>query len=117
MFTPKRLVSVGIGVVLILFGAWLTRSATDLAWPDYFYNHETFINPTEETKAADLKKNNEWMDQEWRYELAGLTCIGVGSAFVLFTISGMLRSRSKKVVVPQVQPSQESAGGSPAPSA
>ena len=117
MLTPKRLVSAGIGLVLILFGAWLTRSAQELAWPNFFVNHETLINPTEETKAADMKKNGEWMDQEWRYEMAGLGCVGVGSAFVLLTISSMLRSRTKKVVGAQVQPPQESAGGSPAPSA
>ena len=117
MLTPKRLVSAGIGLVLILFGAWLTRSAQDLAWPKFFVNHETLINPTEETKAADMKKNGEWMNQEWRYEMAGLACVGVGSAIVLLTVSSMLRSRTKKVVGLQVQPPQESAGGSPAPSA
>jgi len=116
MLTPKRLVSAGIGLVLILFGAWLTRSAQDLAWPKFFVNHETLINPTEETKAADMKKNSEWMNQEWRYEMAGLGCVGVGSAIVLLTISSMLRSRTKKVVGLQAQPPQESAGGSPAPS-
>ena len=83
MLTPKLLVSAGIGLVLILFGAWLALSAQDLAWPKFFVNHETLINPTEETKAADMKKNGEWMDQEWRYEMAGLACVGVGSAIVL----------------------------------
>jgi len=117
MLTPKRLVSAGIGLVLILFGAWLTRSAQDLAWPKFFVNHETLINPTEETKAADMKKNGEWMNLEWRYEMAGIASVGVGSAIVLLTISSMLRSRTKKVVGLQVQPPQESAGGSPAPSA
>ena len=117
MLTPKRLVSAGIGLVLILFGAWLTRSAQDLAWPKFFVNHETFINPTEETKAADMKKNVEWMNQEWRYEMAGLACVGTGSAIVLLIISSMMRSRTKKVVGLQVQPPQESAGGSPTPSA
>ena len=117
MFTPKRLVSAGIGLVLILFGAWLARSATDLAFPKLFVNHETLINPTEETKAADTKKNMEWMDWEWRYEIAGLACVGAGSAIVLLTISSMLRSRTKKVVGLHVQPPQEFAGGSPPPSA
>src|SRR3954451_18649042 len=69
MLTPKRLVAAGIGLVLILFGAWLARSAQDLAWPKFFVNHETFVNPTEETKAADLKKNGEgWTtngDMKW----------------------------------------------------
>jgi len=117
MLTPKRLVSAGIGLVLILFGAWLALSAQDLAWPNFFVNHETLINPTEETKAADMKKNGEWMDLEWRYEMAGVACVGVGSAIVLLTISSMLRSRTKKVVGLQVQPPQEFAGGGPAPSA
>ena len=117
MLTPKRLVSAGIGLVLILFGTWLALSAQELAWPKFFVNHETFINPTEETKAADLKKNGEWMDLEWRYEMAGIACVGVGSAIVLLTISSMLRSRTKKVVGLQVQPPQEFAGGSPTPGA
>ena len=117
MLTPKRLVAAGIGLVLILFGAWLALSAQDLAWPKVFVNHETLINPTEETKAADMRKNGEWMNQEWTYEMAGLVCVGVGAAIVLLTISSTLRSRTKKVVGLQVQPPQEFAGGSPTPGA
>jgi hypothetical protein len=117
MFTPKRLVFAVIGLVLVLFGTWLIRSATELAWPKFFVNQETLINPTEETKAADLKKNNEWMNREWRYEIAGLAFVGVGSAIILLVISNTLRSmRTKNIAVPQDNP-QELAGGSAAPSA